>query len=106
MPPQCLLLGSAMTATSEAATAEATRTARADDSRRVSMLLGLLFGLAGMGSSSAAMVLPIMGPDLGVSTSVAAWAISLYVLMLAVTTAVYGRISDGVAGGRVRHVSA
>ena len=28
---------------------------------------GLLFGLAGMGSSSAAMVLPIMGPDLGVS---------------------------------------
>ena len=58
------------------------------------MLLGLLFGLAGMGSSSAAMVLPIMGPDLGVPTSVAAWAISLYVLMLAVTTAVYGRISD------------
>ena len=68
--------------------------ARPDDSRRVSMLLGLLFGLAGMGSSSAAMVLPIMGPDLGVSTGVAAWAISLYVLMLAVTTAVYGRISD------------
>ena len=67
---------------------------RPDDSRRVSMLLGLLFGLAGMGSSSAAMVLPIMGPDLGVSTGVAAWAISLYVLMLAVTTAVYGRISD------------
>ena len=32
------------------------------------MLLGLLFGLAGMGSSSAAIVLPIMGPDLGVTT--------------------------------------
>ena len=82
-----------MTTTSEAATA-VTTSARPDDSRRVSMLLGLLFGLAGMGSSSAAMVLPIMGPDLGVTTSVAAWAISLYVLMLAVTTAVYGRISD------------
>ena len=40
----------------EAATAEPTRTDRTDDSRRVSMLLGLLFGLAGMGSSSAAMV--------------------------------------------------
>ncbi|GAA1476812.1 DHA2 family efflux MFS transporter permease subunit [Nocardioides aestuarii] len=65
-----------------------------DDSRRVSMLLGLLFGLAGMGSSSAAVTLPLLGPDLGVSPGLAAWTISLYVLMLAVTTAVYGRISD------------
>ena len=94
MPRQGSLLGSAMTTISEAAAGVAATSARTDDSRRVSMLLGLLFGLAGMGSSSAAMVLPIMGPDLGVSTSVAAWAISLYVLMLAVTTAVYGRISD------------
>ena len=66
----------------------------ADDSRRVSVLLGVLFGLAGMGSSSAAVVLPILGPDLGVTPGIAAWTISLYVLMLAVTTAVYGRISD------------
>ncbi len=65
-----------------------------DDSRRVSLLLGLLFGLAGMGSSSAALVLPVMSEDLGVSVGVAAWSISLYVLMLAVTTAVYGRVSD------------
>ena len=65
-----------------------------DDSRRVSLLLGLLFGLAGMGSSSAAVALPLMGEDLGVGVGVAAWTISLYVLMLAVTTAVYGRVSD------------
>lgn len=64
------------------------------DSRRVSVLLGLLFGLAGMGSSSAAIVLPTMAADLGVPIGVAAWTISLYVLMLAVTTAVYGRVSD------------
>ena len=64
------------------------------DSRRVSTLLGVLFGLAGMGSSSAAVALPILGPDLGVSSGIAAWTISLYVLMLAVTTAVYGRVSD------------
>ena len=70
------------------------RRADGDDSRRVSILLGVLFGLAGMGSSSAAVALPILGPDLGVSTGLAAWTISLYVLMLAVTTAVYGRISD------------
>jgi MFS family permease len=71
-----------------------------DDSRRVSMLLGLLFGLAGMGSSSAAVALALLGEDLGVSPGLAAWAISLYVLMLAVTTALYGRISDlvGVRG--------
>ncbi|PVG84497.1 MFS transporter [Nocardioides gansuensis] len=68
--------------------------AQPDDSRRISLLLGLLFGLAGMGSSSAAIALPLMAPDLGVSVGVAAWTISLYVLMLAVTTAVYGRVSD------------
>ncbi|MCR6032212.1 MFS transporter [Nocardioides sp. zg-579] len=65
-----------------------------DDSRRVSLLLGLLFGLAGMGSSSAAVALPLMGDDFGVSVGLATWSISLYALMLAVTTAVYGRISD------------
>ncbi len=65
-----------------------------DDSRRVSLLLGLLFGLAGMGSSSAAIALPLMASDLDVSLGSAAWSISLYVLMLAVTTAVYGRVSD------------
>jgi MFS family permease len=65
-----------------------------DDSRRVSLLLGLLFGLAGMGSSSAAVALPLLADDLGVGVGVGAWTISLYVLMLAVTTAVYGRVSD------------
>ncbi|WP_210649279.1 MFS transporter [Nocardioides sp. SYSU D00065] len=68
--------------------------AQTDDSRRVSTLLGLLFGLAGMGSSSAAVTLALLGPDLGVDAGLAAWTISLYVLMLAVTTALYGRISD------------
>lgn len=64
------------------------------DARRVSLLVGLLFGLAGMGSSSAAIALPVLAQDLHVSTGVSAWAISLYALMLAVTTAVYGRVSD------------
>ena len=80
-----------MSASTDAARGEATV---ADDSRRVSLLLGLLFGLAGMGSSSAAVVLPLIAADLGVSQGIAAWTISLYALMLAVTTAVYGRISD------------
>lgn len=71
-----------------------------DDSRRVSVLLGLLFGLVGMGSSSAAIALPLMGQDLGVGVGEAAWTISLYALMLAVTTAVYGRVSD-LVGVRV-----
>ena len=61
---------------------------------RVPVLVGLLFGLAGLGSSSAAIALPTIAADLGVSTGVSAWAISLYALMLAVATAVYGRVSD------------
>ena len=46
------------------------------------------------------MALALLAEDLGVSAGLAAWAISLYVLMLAVTTALYGRISDlvGVRG--------
>jgi len=66
----------------------------AADARRISLLVGLLFGLAGMGSSSAAIALPVLASDLHVSTGVSAWAISLYALMLAVATAVYGRVSD------------
>jgi len=66
----------------------------ATDSRRVALLVGLLFGLAGLGSSSAAIALPVLAEDLGVSTGVSAWAVSLYALMLAVATAVYGRVSD------------
>ena len=64
------------------------------DAKRVSLLMGLLFGLAGMGSSSAAVVLPVIADDLGSSVGVVTWCISLYTLMLAITTAVYGRISD------------
>ncbi len=64
------------------------------DARRLSLLVGALFGLAGMGSSSAAIALPVLADDLGVSTGVSAWAISLYALTLAVATAVYGRVAD------------
>jgi MFS family permease len=66
----------------------------AAEAKRVSLLLGVLFGLTGMGTSAGAIALPLMGPDMGVSVGVAAWTISLYALMLAVTTPVYGRVSD------------
>lgn len=64
------------------------------------MLLGLLFGLAGMGSSSAALVLPQVAAEFDTTVGVAAWTISGYVLFLAVSTAVYGRVADlfGVRG--------
>ncbi|SEB67110.1 Major Facilitator Superfamily protein [Nocardioides exalbidus] len=75
-------------------TAADTTSQPVDDSRRISVLLGLLFGLGGLGSSSAAVTLALMSDDFGISSGLAAWAISLYVLMLAVTTALYGRISD------------
>ncbi|KRF21185.1 hypothetical protein ASG90_01935 [Nocardioides sp. Soil797] len=64
------------------------------DSRRISILLGALFGMAGMGSSSAAIAVPLMAEDLGVSVGVGTWTITLYALMLAVATPVYGRVAD------------
>lgn len=66
----------------------------ASDARRVAVLVGLLFGLAGMGSASVAVALPALASDLGLTTGESAWVVTLYVLMLAVATAVYGRLSD------------
>jgi MFS family permease len=65
-----------------------------DDSRRISLLLGLLFGLAGLGSASAAIAVPLVAEHFDISVGVGTWMISVYVLMLGVATAVYGRISD------------
>ncbi|MBC7374337.1 MAG: MFS transporter [Frankiales bacterium] len=70
------------------------------DAGRVAALVGLLFGLAGMGSAAVAVTLPSIATDLGLSTGGASWIISLYALMLAVATAVYGRIAD-LAGIRL-----
>jgi MFS family permease len=66
----------------------------ADDARRIPILLGLLFGLTGLGSASVAVTLPVIGSDLGVGVGDVTWTISLYALMLAVATPVYGRVSD------------
>jgi MFS family permease len=86
----------------EVSTASPAQESAADDNDRdtgttgsaVPILIGLLFGFAGLGSSSVAIALPTIDSALGVSTGVGAWAISLYALMLAVATAVYGRVSD------------
>ena len=66
----------------------------AADSSRVPGLVGLLFGLAAMGSAAVAVTLPAIAADLGLSTGGVSWTISLYALMLAVATAVYGRVAD------------
>ncbi len=60
----------------------------------MSILLGLLFGLAGMGSAATAMALAPLAAAYDVGMGAAAWSISLYALMLGVGTAVYGRIAD------------
>jgi MFS family permease len=65
-----------------------------NEGRRDPLLMGLLFGLTGLGSASAAVVLPLLGQDLGFDIGHASWIVSLYALMLAVATPVYGRVSD------------
>ena len=66
----------------------------ARDVRRISVLLGLLFGFAGMGSAAAAMALAPLAEAYDVGAGAAAWTISLYALMFGVGTAVYGRVAD------------
>ena len=70
------------------------------DAGRVAALVGLLFGLAGMGSAAVAVTLPAIAADLDLTTGGVSWVISLYALMLAVATAVYGRAAD-LAGIRL-----
>ena len=70
------------------------------DAGRVAVLVGLLFGLAGMGSAAVAVTLPAVAEEFGLTTGGSAWIISLYALMLAVATAVYGRVAD-LAGIRL-----
>jgi MFS family permease len=70
------------------------------DAGRVAALVGLLFGLAGMGSAAVAVTLPAIAADLDLTTGGVSWVISLYALMLAVATAVYGRVAD-LAGIRL-----
>jgi MFS family permease len=70
------------------------------DAGRIAAFVGLLFGLAGMGSAAVAVTLPAIAADLGLTTGGVSWVISLYALMLAVATAVYGRVAD-LAGIRL-----
>ena len=60
------------------------------------LVLGLLFGLAGTGSSAAAVVLPPLRADLELDGPATAWVLSIFALSLAVTTAVFGRVADVV----------
>jgi MFS family permease len=65
-----------------------------DDSTRVAVLFGILFGLTSMGSAAAALAVVPMAEAYDVSVGAATWTISLYALLLGVGTAVYGRIAD------------
>jgi MFS family permease len=66
----------------------------------VAILLGGLFGLGGLGSTALAVVLPQAADGLGIPLTQSSWLISLYVLTMAVSTPVYGRLVD-IAGVRI-----
>ncbi|HKR48470.1 MAG TPA: MFS transporter [Pseudonocardiaceae bacterium] len=74
---------------------------------RVATVIGVLFGLAGAGTSAVSVALPELAVGLGVEAASAAWVISGYAVALAVLTAVHGRIADivGLRGPLVTGVS-
>ncbi|MEQ3553242.1 MFS transporter [Pseudonocardia nematodicida] len=65
----------------------------------LSVVLGLLFGLAGTSTSGVTVALPLLAGDLEVTTATATWMVSGYAVALAVATPVHGRLAD-VAGIR------
>lgn len=62
----------------------------------LSIVLGLLFGLAGTSTSGVTVALPQLAQQLGVSTAAATWVVSAYAIALAVATPMHGRIADAV----------
>jgi MFS family permease len=58
------------------------------------MAIGLLSGFSAMGSAGAAIVLPSLSADLGITTVTSTWVISAFSLAYGVSMAVYGRLAD------------
>ncbi|MEA2401684.1 MAG: hypothetical protein QOK00_2087 [Thermoleophilaceae bacterium] len=75
----------------------ASREVAADAPRRVTptaTLLGLLIAPAALGVSTAAVALPTLSGDLGLSHPQAAWVLAGYVLAQATSVALFGRLGD------------
>ena len=67
---------------------------------RAGLVLGLLFAVAGLGTSAAAVVLPDVGSALDMDAGLLAWVISAYTAGFAVSTMVFGRVADVVGTRR------
>ncbi len=63
---------------------------------RAAVVLGVLWGLAAMGTSATSVVVGPLAADLGLGTSGAAWVLTAFALTFAASTAVFGRIADVV----------
>ena len=79
------------------------------DAGRVAALVGLRFGLAGMGSAAVAVTLPAIAVDLGLTTGGVSWAILgldrslllLAALPLAGCLALVGTLRGGAGRGLI-----
>ena len=63
---------------------------------RAAVGLGVLWGLAGMGTSATSVVLGPLSEELSLSTAGSAWILTSFALALASSTAVWGRVADSV----------
>lgn len=69
-------------------------TVLADHTGPLPVVLGLVTGLANVGTSGVAVTLPLLAGDLGVDAATATWVVSGYAIALAVATPVHGRLAD------------
>jgi len=63
-------------------------------SSRVGTVLGLTYGIVGLASSATAVVVPTIRDEFGLSLATGAWVITAFVVGLAASAPIYGRIAD------------
>lgn len=87
-----------MTSIENAAAAEAVTSA--DSTRpsptRTGNIVGVAYGLVALASSAAAVVVPAIRDDFDVSLATGAWVITAFIVSLAASAPIYGRIADHI----------
>ncbi len=64
--------------------------------KRISTVVGTAYGLVALSSSAAAVVVPTIRDDFDLSLATGAWVLTAFVIALAASAPIYGRVADHI----------